>query len=307
MNKSSTHSKEAASANRSIADFLAQSSAVRRYCQLFYRATGLQVMLLPAAGSGDYQILAGPRHSICKWLLRNRVGQAVCQKFARTLPAGHHPIHPQKCFAGFTTLAVPIIIHQQPVAHLMCGQVFCQPPTKQDFNRAWSQLRRLGLPVARPQITQVFFQTRVVRPDQMEAAVELLEQMAHRLTGTIQEWVAQSPVRGEPICVQKAKALVESRLAEKFTTRQAALATHVSSQYFCRAFKTATGKTFTAYASGRRIDQAKQLLGNPTNRILDVGLAVGFGSASRFAQVFKRYTGMTALAYRQAVALGENR
>ena len=263
-------------------------------------------MLSPTAGSGDCQILAGPQRSLCKLIVRNSGGRAVCQQFARTVPTGHRRRYQTKCFTGLITLAVPILVNQRPVARLMCGQVFCKPPTDKDFDRIWNHLSRLGLPLKRQQVARAFFQTRVASADQVAASVELLEQMVQRLTARLQQWMMRAHTT-EPPCVQAAKKLVEVQLVDGFTTRQAARATHVSSQYFCRAFKIATGMTFTAYVSGRRIDRAKELLALPNARILEVSSAVGFNSSSRFAQVFKRSTGVTAMAFRQAVALGENR
>ena len=202
-------------------------------------------------------------------------------------------------------VAVPVLVNQQPVAQLLCGKVFGKPQTEQDFDRVWNSLCRLELPLKRKPTAQAFFRTRVLTPAQVQAAAELLGQMAQRFAMAISRWLTQ-PHATEPACVQLAKNLVEARLAEKFTTHQAALATHVSEQYFCRAFKVATGMVFTTYMARRRIDRAEQLLAAPNARIVDVSLAVGFGSLTHFGRVFKRLTGVTAMAYRQAILSGEN-
>jgi len=286
-------------------DFLAQSREVRRDCDLFYRATGLSVMLLPADSNGDYRILTGPRHSLCKLITQTGHKLTVCQRFAQPLPANqHHPLV-RHCPTGMIEVAVPVLVNQQPVAQLLCGKVFSKPQTRQDFDRVWNRLRQLKLPLKRKPTAQAFFQTDVRTAKQVQAAAELLGQMAHRFATATSRWLAQSHVT-EPACVQLAKDLLETRLAEKFTTRQAALAAHVSEQYFCRAFKMATGKTFTAYVARRRIDRAEQLLADPSTRIVDVSLAVGFESLTHFGRVFKRMTGVTAMAYRQALLSGEN-
>ena len=278
---------------------------MRRDCGLFYRATGLSVMLLPADSSGHFRILAGPRHSLCKLISQTGHRLAVCQRFAQPLPANLRHPYVRHCPTGMIEVAVPVLVNQQPVAQLLCGKVFGKPPTNQDFERVWNCLCRLKLPLKRRSTAQAFFQTDVRTANQVQAAAELLGQMAQRFATATSRWFAQ-PHATEPACVQLAKDLVETHLVEQFTTRQAALATHVSEQYFCRAFKVATGKTFTAYVARRRIDRAEQLLADPNARIVDVGLAVGFGSLTHCGRVFKRLTGVTAMAYWQAILSGEN-
>ena len=82
------------SACQSGYNFLAQSRLVRRDCALFYRATGLSVMLLPADGSGHFRVLTGPRHSLCKLITQTGHKLAACQRFAQPLPADGHPPPP---------------------------------------------------------------------------------------------------------------------------------------------------------------------------------------------------------------------
>ena len=208
------------------------------------------------------------------------------------------------CLTGMIEVAVSVLVNQQPVAQLLCGKVFGKPQTKQDFDRVWNHLCRLELPLKRQPTAQAFFRTRVLTAAQVQAAAELLGQMAQQFAMATSRWLTQ-PRATEPACVQSAKKLVETRLPEKFTTQQAAHATQVSEQYFCRAFKVATGLTFTAYVNRRRIARAEQLLVDPNTRITDIALAVGFGSLPQFGRLFKRSTRLTALAYRQAILSGE--
>lgn len=65
----------------------------------------------------------------------------------------------------------------------------------------------------------------------------------------------------------------------------------VSTQYFCRFFKNAVGRTFTEHLSRIRVAHAKQLLLQGNLRTTDIAYEVGFGSQSNFFRTFRRVTG----------------
>ncbi len=68
---------------------------------------------------------------------------------------------------------------------------------------------------------------------------------------------------------------------------------------FHSLFVEATGTTPQRYLTERRITLACELLGKPHRTILDVALACGFGSQSRFYAAFKQITGQVPGAYRR--------
>lgn len=66
-----------------------------------------------------------------------------------------------------------------------------------------------------------------------------------------------------------------------------------------RLFKEVVGINFTKYINGRRIDQAKFLLGTTREDIAEIAIKTGFSSASYFGKVFKTSEGVTPAAYRE--------
>ncbi len=58
-------------------------------------------------------------------------------------------------------------------------------------------------------------------------------------------------------------------------------------------------KTPTEYLNGLRIDNAKKLLANTPDNILQIALQSGFGSLSSFYTQFKRVTGVSPNEYRE--------
>lgn len=75
----------------------------------------------------------------------------------------------------------------------------------------------------------------------------------------------------------------------------------LSSRTLNRRFQRATGQTPTRYIQGLRLREAKALLQHSDLTIAEIAWQCGFGSPSRFAQVFRERHAMSARSYRSAV------
>ncbi|MCU0888776.1 MAG: AraC family transcriptional regulator [Rubritepida sp.] len=100
--------------------------------------------------------------------------------------------------------------------------------------------------------------------------------------------------------LRRVLALVEARLAQPLTLDEMAGAAGLSRYHFCRAFRAATGRTPHAFLLDRRLERAKALLRGPRIPVAEVARQSGFASPSRFGEVFRRETGATPSAWRQA-------
>ncbi len=71
--------------------------------------------------------------------------------------------------------------------------------------------------------------------------------------------------------------------------------------YLGKLFKKETGKNFSHYVMEKRMEMAKSLiLDGKKDRIYEVAEKVGYGSNSQyFSQVFKKYTGVSPLEYKE--------
>lgn len=98
--------------------------------------------------------------------------------------------------------------------------------------------------------------------------------------------------------LRRVLALVEERLAERLTLDDLAGAAGLSRFHFGRAFREATGQTPIAFLQERRLDRARDLLRGTRLPVGEVARRAGFGSASRFGEVFRRETGTTPARWR---------
>ena len=73
--------------------------------------------------------------------------------------------------------------------------------------------------------------------------------------------------------------------------------------HFAAQFRAATGVRPHEYLVRRRIAKAQTMLATTEMPIAELALAVGFGSQAHFTVVFKRFSGLTPLRWRQSHCL----
>jgi AraC family transcriptional regulator len=88
-------------------------------------------------------------------------------------------------------------------------------------------------------------------------------------------------------------------LAEEFQLDRLAEQAGLSKFHFTRLFKTATGLAPSRYHLNLRMNAARRLLRETKKSIVGVALEVGYNNPSRFAQLFRRETGLTPSDYRR--------
>ncbi len=97
-----------------------------------------------------------------------------------------------------------------------------------------------------------------------------------------------------------AAAYITAHAAEPLTLNALAVRYRLTPAGFSRAFKQTTGLPPIAYALLHRITRAKALIGQGLP-LVEVALETGFYDQPHFTHYFKRYMGVTPVAYRRAV------
>ncbi|MBE7049106.1 MAG: helix-turn-helix domain-containing protein [Ruminococcaceae bacterium] len=116
-----------------------------------------------------------------------------------------------------------------------------------------------------------------------------------------QEWEQSAKNRNLKLheLLNIAKEYIDNNYAKELTLSQVAKYIYLSDSYFAHSFKDKFGISPKSYILKIRIEEAKELLENTDLRIADVALSVGFSSQQRFNDIFRKYTDMTPLRYRQ--------
>ncbi len=97
-----------------------------------------------------------------------------------------------------------------------------------------------------------------------------------------------------------AVAYIERNFDQRITVEVAASLCRLCGSEFSRSFRRDNGMTFREYLLRVRVAKAQEFLRQPDASVSQVAFAVGFNDLSRFAQVFRRYTGVSPSAYRRA-------
>jgi AraC-like DNA-binding protein len=102
-----------------------------------------------------------------------------------------------------------------------------------------------------------------------------------------------------PPVVERAKAMIVSSICDEITVAEIAERLNISIHYLCHIFKSETGITPIDYRNSVKLTKAKKLLVGTDNKISDIALECGFGSASYFSKLFGESEEITPAEYRK--------
>lgn len=287
--------------DRHVVEHLQDSPIFREYREAFETATGLPLALRPA-GSFNFPLDDSRRlNPFCALLARTNRTCAAClqlqQQVEQDSAAGPCT---RECAAGMAESAVPVRVGERVIGYLRTGQVLHEAPAA---SRVRSVIRSLGagLPAdAVRDLEEAYRRTRVVARKHYESAVSLLSIFAQHLSSLSNQVMVQETTAEAP-AIARARAFISEHQHEEITIRDVAKAVHLSSFYFCKLFKQATGLTFTDYLGRVRIEAVKNMLLNPHVRVSEAAYAAGFQSLSQFNRVFRRVVGESPTVYRDRI------
>ena len=277
---------------------LRQSEIFRDYQQAFQIATGLP-LVLRAAGSfqpplhGSKQI-----NAFCALMAGTSKSCAAClQLQQRVEDGGVTGTKTLECFAGLSESVVPIRIGEKVVAYLQTGQVLLSPPSEKRFRNALQQLAKWNLTLDSAALHAAYFESRVLTPARYSAVLRLLSSFSEHLSLISNELMMKEASAEHPTAT-RARAFIAEHLGEPLSLCHVAKAVNMSSFYFCKVFRGATGLRFTEYLARARVERTKQLLLNPHARVSEAAYEAGFQSLSQFNRVFRRIVGESPSTYR---------
>ncbi|WP_010515670.1 helix-turn-helix domain-containing protein [Komagataeibacter oboediens] len=99
--------------------------------------------------------------------------------------------------------------------------------------------------------------------------------------------------------LRKALDHMEAHLAEPFDLDFLAGLCGMSRFHFSRSFHNTMGQSPSRWFIRRRVDHAKELLSQTNRSIIEIALTSGYESASHFAQMFRRETGISPRDFRK--------
>ena len=292
-----TAPSESAQRSREFVDKLKRSQIYRDYEQAFRDTTGLPINLR-SLEAFDLPHHHDPNENpFCALMAKSNKSCAACLQLQRRVEEEAN-LKPTtlKCFAGLCDSSVPVRVGENLVAFLQTGQVFLEKPDSKLFAKTAKQIIAFGTEVDMKRVEEAWFQGRVLDRRQYDSILRLLSIFAQHLSALGQELAIQAE-HGEAPPIARARALIASRHGEDIGLEEVAKAVNMSSFYFCKSFKKATGMTFTNYLARVRVEKVKNLLINPHKRVSEAAFEAGFQSLSQFNRVFRRIAGQSPKLY----------
>lgn len=289
--------------NKEALEAIAATPFYRSFVPTFRQVTGLSLSLLPAQGCGVYdRAMEAAEPEFCRLLRGCPPACLACRRFGRLLcarAAEKQQLVCERCYAGLVEAAIPLVSGNCWAGTLITGRVrspVVRPGCEAEIERLLSATE----PELAKRIRQSWSAVSAPKAEQLERAFSLLRWFAWALQERLPAWLADH-YENLPPAVGRAKKYLVEHYAEP--VRLGAVAHHagMSMQHLSKVFHESMGRTFTDFSTELRVENAKALLRNDSQRIAEIAFASGFGSLATFNRVFKRRVGLAPTAYRRTV------
>lgn len=129
---------------------------------------------------------------------------------------------------------------------------------------------------------------------------DCLSQLRIYLKQTVHDVIYASQRAGTDLtAIELATKYIRKNFHKNIDMAMVANMVSVSYTYFSKFFKKETGVTFSDYLKKIRMEEAKKLLADPTNRINEVCRMVGYDNPKYFTRLFRSYFGVSPSKYRK--------
>jgi AraC-like DNA-binding protein len=277
---------------------LGRLSLYSEFKEAFVASTGLPLRLRPMTFWKLAHRDQPNENPFWALIAKTSPGSSAClETEQRAIDAAQDRPATVRCFAGLYHTAVPVKLGHRLMGFLQTGQVALEPPSASCFQTIIRQLAERGIRIDLRRLREAYYHSTVLSQSQYSGCVQLVEIFARQLALSTNQMLIQD-AEAEPPRIRQAKAYIAGHHGDPISLDDVARAVHVSTFYFCKRFKNATGLTFTDYLGRVRVEKAKHLLLNPHLRVSEIAYAVGFQSLTHFNRLFKLRTGMSPTRFR---------
>jgi AraC-like DNA-binding protein/ligand-binding sensor protein len=278
---------------------IGKSEMFSQYQAAFQDATGLPLSLRPTEFWNLPHRNRRNENPFCATMAQsNRTCAGCLEVQQQAVEAAKDRPATVTCFAGLSDTAVPVKLGQRRIGFLQTGQVALKQPTQAGFKNISAKVMEWAPKTDLTRLEEAYLNSKVLTQRQHAAVIRLLEIFGQQLSASANRMTLQD-AEAEPPMIRRAKAYIAGHYGDPVGLDEMARTMHVSTFYFCKMFKKATGLTFTDYLGRVRVEKAKNLLLNPHLRVSEIAYTVGFQSLTHFNRVFRKLTGESPTDFRE--------
>jgi len=139
--------------------------------------------------------------------------------------------------------------------------------------------------------------------DHVTRLSELRGELARRMNG-IMGAIREARSEGNRKPVEQAKSWIRDHLGGDLSIKRIADHVYMNPTYFCEYFKLQTGETVLDYVTRQRMEKASEMLADPSAKLQDISVRVGYQDVKYFSKLFKAWAGVSPSKYREQAMMG---
>lgn len=144
-----------------------------------------------------------------------------------------------------------------------------------------------------------FTEMDIVHMVQEEATLSGMRKGYLNLIQMYMDALNQRRLNRDDYAIQKAKSYLENGYQGNLSLGEIAERLGLNPNYFSSLFHQKTGKTFSEYMRGVRIEKAIEMMLSTNQKMFEIALAVGYGDSAQFHRAFKQVTGVSPGVYKR--------
>lgn len=210
------------------------------------------------------------------------------------------------CYLGNTEIVKPVFRQEKPVCVIYLGNLLLK--NKKIEIKKKIEKKELITGVKKDLLYERMKSLYTVSQETIEKLqeiVDIIHYYIHSLIDNKNIKLHKNPRPSSPIYHQTKNWIIDSvqiyineYYNKNLKLSQLAALYFIHPHYLCKLFKKETGVNFSKYVNQVRIENAKNFLQKTDDKIINIGLKVGYNNVTYFNRVFKEYTGMTPGEYR---------
>lgn len=204
------------------------------------------------------------------------------------------------------------VIHKRIPVHAVGIEIlpayyedFLKKQYPEDYFDLPAAFQSVGQAAEFPALSKLLFEVENYRGDGMAAALFYEAKVIEAIALVVDEWKQQSQKQERPMSeedklgLQNVVSYIADHYAFDIPLQRLADIACMSESKLKTCFKRQMGCTVTQYIQGRRMSQAEHLLIDTDFTMGQIAQMIGYTTSSRFAELFKKSTGILPIEYRK--------